>query len=88
MSQSLTRKQAFVLGLVVVAALVLGGFGIARIADKQGLWAESIKLTAGFPRPTTSRPARRFAFAVLRPGRWWQSSTRTSMALARKSPFV
>ena len=49
MSQSLTRKQAFVLGLVVVAALVLGGFGIARIADKQGLWAESVELTAGFP---------------------------------------
>jgi phospholipid/cholesterol/gamma-HCH transport system substrate-binding protein len=48
-SQSLSRKQAFVLGLVVVAALVLGGFGIARIADKQGLWAESVELTAGFP---------------------------------------
>jgi len=37
------------LGLVVVVALALGGLGVARIADKQGLWAESIELTAGFP---------------------------------------
>ena len=37
------------LGLVVVAALALGGFGIARIADKQGLWADSVELAAGFP---------------------------------------
>ena len=50
MSQSLTRKQAFVLGLVVVVALVLGGFGIARIADKQGLWAESVEAHGRFPR--------------------------------------
>jgi hypothetical protein len=38
-----------VLGLVVLAALALGGFGVARIADKQGLWAESFEVTAGFP---------------------------------------
>lgn len=48
MSQSLSRGQAVVLGLVVVAALVLGGYGLARIADKQGLWADTIELTAGF----------------------------------------
>ena len=49
MSQSLSRFQAVVLGLVVVAALALGGFGIARIADKQGLWADTVEVTAGFP---------------------------------------
>jgi phospholipid/cholesterol/gamma-HCH transport system substrate-binding protein len=48
-SQSLSRWQAVVLGLVVVAALTVGGFGIARIADKQGLWADTFELTAGFP---------------------------------------
>jgi hypothetical protein len=37
------------LGLVVVAALGLGGYGVARIADKQGLWSETVELTAGFP---------------------------------------
>jgi ABC-type transporter Mla subunit MlaD len=48
-SQSLSRAQAVVLGLVVVAALGLGGFGVARIADKQGFWADTVELTAGFP---------------------------------------
>lgn len=49
MSQSLTRWQAVVLGLVVVAALGLGGYGVTRIADKQGLWADTVEVTAGFP---------------------------------------
>ncbi len=49
MSQSLSRAQVVVLGLVVAAALALGGYGVARIAQKQGLWAESVELTAGFP---------------------------------------
>jgi flagellar motor protein MotB len=48
-SQSLSRAQAVVLGLVVVAALALGGYGVARIADKQGLWVETVELAAGFP---------------------------------------
>jgi ABC-type transporter Mla subunit MlaD len=48
-SQSLSRKQAFVLGLVVVLALVVGGFGVVRIAEKQGLWADTLELMAGFP---------------------------------------
>jgi hypothetical protein len=38
-----------VLGLVVLAALGLGGYGIARIADKQGVWADTVEITAGFP---------------------------------------
>lgn len=49
MSRSLSRWQAVVLGLVVVASLGLGGFGIARIAQKQGLWADTFEVTAGFP---------------------------------------
>ncbi len=49
MSQSLSRWQAIMLGLVVVMALLLGGFGVARIAEKQGLWADSFEVTAGFP---------------------------------------
>lgn len=49
MSHSLTRFQAVVLGVVVVAALGMSGYGVARIADKQGLWADSVELTAGFP---------------------------------------
>jgi ABC-type transporter Mla subunit MlaD len=48
-SQSLSRAQAVVLGLVVVAALGLGSYGVARIADKQGFWADTVELTAGFP---------------------------------------
>ena len=49
MSQSLTRVQAAALGLVVVVALTLGGYGVARIADKQGVWADTVEVTAGFP---------------------------------------
>lgn len=49
MSHSLTRGQAVALGLLVVLALALGGYGVARIADKQGLWSDTVELTAGFP---------------------------------------
>jgi hypothetical protein len=48
-SQSLARWQAVLLGLVVLAALAAGGYGIARIAERQGLWADSFEVTAGFP---------------------------------------
>jgi hypothetical protein len=46
---TLARGQAIVLGLVVVVAVALGGLGLARIAGKQGFWAETIELSAGFP---------------------------------------
>ena len=49
MSHSLSRRQSAVLGLVVVIALALGGYGIARIADKQGFWANTVEITATFP---------------------------------------
>jgi phospholipid/cholesterol/gamma-HCH transport system substrate-binding protein len=48
-SQSLSRRQAVILGLVIILALALGGYGIARIAEKQGLWSDTVELTAGFP---------------------------------------
>jgi phospholipid/cholesterol/gamma-HCH transport system substrate-binding protein len=48
-SQSLSRWQAAVLGLLVLAALGFGAYGVARIADKQGLWADTVEVTAGFP---------------------------------------
>jgi len=49
MSQSLARWQAILLGVVVLAAVALGGFGLARIAAKQGLWAESLEIRVTFP---------------------------------------
>lgn len=49
MSHSLSRRQAIILGLVILAALGLGGYGVARIADKQGLWADTVEVEAGFP---------------------------------------
>jgi hypothetical protein len=48
-SQSLSRWQAVVLGLVVLAAVAAAGYGVARIADRQGLWSDSFEVTAGFP---------------------------------------
>lgn len=48
MSHSLSRSQSVALGFVVILALALGGYGVARIADKQGFWAETTELTAGF----------------------------------------
>lgn len=49
MSQSLTRWQSVVLGLVVLAAVGLGGFGAARIAERQGLWGDTFEVAVGFP---------------------------------------
>ena len=49
MSQSLSRWQAVVLGLVVLAAVAAAGYGVARIAERQGLWADSFEVSAGFP---------------------------------------
>jgi phospholipid/cholesterol/gamma-HCH transport system substrate-binding protein len=48
-SHKLSRWQSVVLGLAVVAALALGGYGLARIAAKQGLWADTFEVTVGFP---------------------------------------
>jgi len=48
-SQSLTRRQSILLGLAVLAALLFGGYGLARIADKQGYWSDSVEVAVGFP---------------------------------------
>lgn len=49
MSESLSRAQAAVLGLVVLLAVALGGYGLARVADRQGLWADRVEVAVGFP---------------------------------------
>ena len=56
MTQSLSRRQAAVLGLVVLAALAGGGYGLARIADKQGLFAETADVAVGFAEPHDIAP--------------------------------
>jgi phospholipid/cholesterol/gamma-HCH transport system substrate-binding protein len=49
-SRSLTRWQAVVLGIVVLAGLGLGAWGLFRVGDRQQLWADSLTLRVGFPR--------------------------------------
>lgn len=48
-SQSLSRWQAVLLGLVVLAAIGLTAIGLVRIGGKQGLWANAVEVTARFP---------------------------------------
>lgn len=47
MSQTLSRRQALALGLVVVLALGLTGFGLARVAARQGVFGDTVELTVG-----------------------------------------
>jgi phospholipid/cholesterol/gamma-HCH transport system substrate-binding protein len=48
-SQSLSRWQAVALGVVVVLAVGVTGVGLAQIAARQGLWADTVEVTVGFP---------------------------------------
>src|SRR5262249_55851517 len=48
MSRSLSRFQAIVLGCVVLAGLLLAGWSLFQIGSRQGLWAETYELRAGF----------------------------------------
>ena len=48
MSQSLTRLQAILLGLVVLAAVGLGGLGVFAIGSRQWLFGEVMHLEVGF----------------------------------------
>jgi hypothetical protein len=47
-SQSLSRWQAVLLGAVVILAVGLTGVGLTQIADRQGLWADTVEVSAGF----------------------------------------
>lgn len=49
MSQSLSRWQAALLGLVVLAAGGMASAGLLRVAARQGLWADTTEVTVGFP---------------------------------------
>jgi hypothetical protein len=48
MSRSLTRTQAALLGLVVLAGLGVGGWGLFQIGRQQQLWAEHFDVSVGF----------------------------------------
>jgi phospholipid/cholesterol/gamma-HCH transport system substrate-binding protein len=48
-TQTLSRLQAFWLGVVVVACVSAAGLGLAAVAARQGIFAESAELTAEFP---------------------------------------
>jgi phospholipid/cholesterol/gamma-HCH transport system substrate-binding protein len=49
-SRALTRWQAVLLGVVVLAGLALGGWGLFQVGSRQQLWTESFTLQVGFPR--------------------------------------
>lgn len=49
MSQNLSRWQAAVLGLVVLTSVALGGAGLVAVAARQGVWADTFEVAAGFP---------------------------------------
>src|SRR5262245_59896560 len=48
MSRELTRLQALVLGSIVVAALILGGYALFAIQERRGLGADAFTVHAGF----------------------------------------
>jgi phospholipid/cholesterol/gamma-HCH transport system substrate-binding protein len=49
MSDKLSRWQAIVLGVVVLAGLAIGGAGLLAVASKQGYGRETFALSVGFP---------------------------------------
>ncbi len=48
MSRSLSRRQAVLLGFVVLAGLLIGAWALFRIGGRRQMWAETIELKAGF----------------------------------------
>lgn len=56
MTQTLSRSQASALGLVIVLACLLGGWGLYQMAVKQGFWEETIEVVAGFPEVHDVKP--------------------------------
>ncbi len=49
MTESLSRWQAAVLGVVVLAAVGAGGYGLVRVADRHAFGADAAELAVGFP---------------------------------------
>src|SRR5262245_42009259 len=49
MTQTLSRLQAVVLGVVVLAGVTAAGLGLAAVAAKQGLFGDAAELVAEFP---------------------------------------
>lgn len=50
MSRSLSRMQAVVLGVLVLAGLGGGAFGLFQVGDRQRLWSGTFDVYVGFPR--------------------------------------
>src|SRR5947209_15741736 len=48
MSRTLTNRQAILLGLAIAAGLGLGGWGLFRVGQNQGLWSDAFEVRAGF----------------------------------------
>ena len=48
MNRSLSRWQAALLGLVVLAGLGLGGLGLFAVGSRQWLWSDTFHLQVGF----------------------------------------
>jgi phospholipid/cholesterol/gamma-HCH transport system substrate-binding protein len=49
MSRSLSRLQATILGVVVLASLVLAAGGLFAVGNRQWLWKDTFHVTVGFP---------------------------------------
>ena len=48
MLRSLSKLQATILGVVVLAGLAFAGIGIFAVGDQQLLWSDKLQVTAGF----------------------------------------
>ncbi len=49
MSQRLAGWQAVLLGAVVTASVGLAGYGLTKVAARQGVWADTVPVSVGFP---------------------------------------
>src|SRR5438874_5011382 len=49
MSQSLTRLQALLLGVVFLLGMGLAGSGLYAVGSRQWLWSDTFHVRAGFP---------------------------------------
>lgn len=56
MQPQLPPRRAAALGLTLLAALGLAGFGLVRIGGRQGLFADSFDVSVGFPEVHDLRP--------------------------------